>query len=103
MLHACDPEPMATDNTQEFRPDRTQQLPRTVAVRQTRRIAVGILGGFVLALGVALSLPGIPGPGLLVLFLGLTILSWEFRWARRMLFRLKARVRALKARRRQRR
>ena len=45
------------------------------------RVAVGI--GLV-AVGVVLALPGVPGPGLPVIFGGLTVLSSEFDWARRL-------------------
>ena len=44
-----------------------------------------ILGGAVLVLvGVILALPGVPGPGLLVIFAGLGVLGGEFEWARRL-------------------
>ena len=45
------------------------------------RVAVGL--GLV-GVGVVLALPGVPGPGLLVVFGGLTVLSSEFEWARRL-------------------
>lgn len=45
------------------------------------RIAVGVFGG-VLAVGGLLLVP-LPGPGWLVVFLGLAVLGTEFRWARR--------------------
>jgi uncharacterized protein (TIGR02611 family) len=49
----------------------------------------------VLVTGVVLVLAGIlmlvlPGPGLLVILIGLTLLATEFAWARRALDRLKA-------------
>ncbi|MGH2813263.1 MAG: PGPGW domain-containing protein [Actinomycetota bacterium] len=86
------------DETRELPANRTQQLPRTIAIRQTRRIAVGVVGGVFVALGIVL-IP-LPGPGSLLILLGLTILSWEFRWAKRLLFEAKRRWRELKARRR---
>jgi uncharacterized protein (TIGR02611 family) len=46
------------------------------------RIALGAVGGAVLAVG--LLLIPYPGPGWLVVFLGLAILASEFRWARRI-------------------
>jgi tellurite resistance protein TerC len=51
-----------------------------LTVRTVRKIAVGVLGASVLALGVALLV--LPGPGLLVIFAGLAVLSLEFAWAR---------------------
>jgi uncharacterized membrane protein HdeD (DUF308 family) len=44
-----------------------------------------IAGGIALVLvGVVLALPGVPGPGLLCVFGGLTVLGGEFEWARRL-------------------
>ena len=48
-------------------------------VRATR-IVIGIV---LVLLGILLSLPFVPGPGLLLVFGGLTVLSSEFEWARR--------------------
>ena len=52
-------------------------------LRQTKRVGRVVVGLILLALGVVLALPGIPGPGVLVLLGGLTVLSAEFDWARR--------------------
>lgn len=57
------------------------------------RIGVGILGGAITALG-TIALIG-PGPGWLIVFIGLGILASEFAWAEKALF--KAKVAALKA------
>ena len=46
------------------------------------RIPVGCV---VLIVGVALALPGVPGPGIPTALLGLWILSDHFEWARRAL------------------
>lgn len=46
------------------------------------RVAVGVFGG-VLTLGGLLLVP-LPGPGWLVVFLGLAVLGTEFHWARRI-------------------
>ena len=50
-------------------------------LRSVYRVSVGILGGSIAALG--LLLVPLPGPGWLVVFLGLAILGTEFTWARR--------------------
>lgn len=50
---------------------------------RSRQVAVGIVGGFVLLLGV-ITIP-YPGPGWLIVFSGLAILSMEFTWAKKML------------------
>jgi tellurite resistance protein TerC len=52
-----------------------------------RRIAVGLVGGTVLAIGVALLV--LPGPAFVVIPLGLAILGVEFAWARRWLRKIK--------------
>ena len=51
-------------------------------IRKILRIAFGFL---LIAAGLLLSIPGIPGPGFLVIILGLVILSGHFEWARRLL------------------
>lgn len=57
-----------------------------------KRVAT-IVGGFtVLAVGVALLV--LPGPGILIIAVGLAILSAEFVWARRLLARFKEQARA---------
>jgi len=44
-----------------------------------------IIGGAALVLvGIVLALPGVPGPGLLIIFAGLGVLGSEFEWARRL-------------------
>jgi hypothetical protein len=54
-----------------------------ITYRWARRIAVGLVGGTVLAIGVALIV--LPGPALVVIPLGLAILGAEFAWARHWL------------------
>lgn len=49
-----------------------------------------IVSGIVLLLvGLFLSLPGIPGPGIVLIFVGFGILSRDFQWAKRWHLRLK--------------
>lgn len=89
------------DETREIPSQRTQQLPRTVVIRSTRRVVIAILGGILIVLGIAAALvPGVPG--VVLVLLGLTILSWEFLWAKRARFRLKQYWKDLKGRRRKR-
>ena len=59
----------------------------TQPLRQGRRIIVAVVGFTVVLLGVALIVT--PFPGWLVILLGLSILSAEFVWARRLTKRLK--------------
>ena len=56
-----------------------------VAKQKAKRIAVGILGGIVLIVGI-ITIP-YPGPGWLTVFAGLAILATEFPWAERLLAR----------------
>ena len=55
--------------------------------RNGKRIGVTIAGFAVLLAGVALLV--LPGPGWLLIFLGLGILSTEYLWARRLLMKAK--------------
>ena len=50
----------------------------------TIRMGRLVVGLALLAVGAVLAIPGVPGPGLLVIFTGLTLLSHEFHWARRL-------------------
>ncbi|MBS1854244.1 MAG: hypothetical protein JST11_02680 [Acidobacteria bacterium] len=66
----------------------------TIAVRALR-----IAGGFgLLLVGGLLALPGVPGPGIPIMLLGLVLLSSHFAWAKRAMDWLKARGAALRAR-----
>ena len=86
------------DETREIPSQRTQQLPRTVVVRSTRRIAVAVLGSFLILAGLAAIF--LPGPWTILGILGgVTVLSWEFQWAKRLRFDLKRRWNRIKARR----
>ena len=67
------------------------RLPRRgpLTYRWARRIAVALVGGTVLAIGVALIV--LPGPAFVVIPLGLAILGAEFAWARHWLRKAKQR------------
>ena len=53
-------------------------------LRQTVRAGRVALGVSLVAVGVVLALPGVPGPGIPIVFGGLSVLSTEFHWARRL-------------------
>ncbi len=56
-----------------------------------------ITAGFVLiGAGLVLSIPGVPGPGLVIAIGGLALLADHFHWARRMMDWGKARLKAAK-------
>jgi Flp pilus assembly protein TadB len=59
----------------------------TIGFRQVKRMLVLLIGGTVLLVGVVMLV--VPGPGLLVIPVGLGILAVEFAWARRLLRRFK--------------
>lgn len=55
-----------------------------------RRIAVAVIGGAVLLVGIALLV--LPGPAFIVIPIGLAILASEFDWAKRWLKRIRAKL-----------
>lgn len=55
-----------------------------------RKVAVTALGGLIVAVGAALVV--LPGPGALVIVLGLAVLAKEYPWARRRLDEVRDRV-----------
>jgi uncharacterized protein (TIGR02611 family) len=59
------------------------RIKRNPALALAYRLAVGIVGGLIVVLGLALV--PLPGPGWLIVFLGLGILATEFAWAERLL------------------
>ena len=58
------------------------------AVRTLRRVGVTVLGGGLVALGLALTV--LPGPGVLTVVAGLAVLASEYAWARRLYERSRA-------------
>jgi tellurite resistance protein TerC len=63
-----------------------EELAR-LSYQKARRLAILMIGSTLLVGGAALLL--LPGPGLLVIAIGLAILATEFVWARRWLKRLR--------------
>lgn len=63
--------------------------------KTARRLVVGVVGGTVVLVGLALIV--LPGPAFIVIPLGLAILASEFVWAKRLLNRVKDRVRGFPA------
>lgn len=57
-----------------------------------KKVLVAIVGSIVLALGLVMLV--LPGPAVIFIPLGLAILASEFRWARRMLARVRLYFRA---------
>ncbi|MCS6946036.1 MAG: PGPGW domain-containing protein, partial [Steroidobacteraceae bacterium] len=64
-------------------------MPLRIAYKWARRIVITLIGFTVLAVGAAMLV--LPGPGLLVMAVGLGVLSLEFAWARHWLKEVKRR------------
>jgi uncharacterized protein (TIGR02611 family) len=56
-------------------------------LRQAKRFIIAVIGSTVVLIGIVMLVT--PGPGWVVIFLGLSVLAAEFVWARRLLKRLK--------------
>ena len=57
-------------------------------IRQGRRLIVSVIGLTLLLCGVVMLVT--PGPGVLLILSGLSVLAVEFVWARRLLKKIKA-------------
>lgn len=86
---------MRSEDTQQFEVHRTRELPRVAAVKQTRRAGVLVVGGSLVVAG--LILIPLPGPGILIVIAGLTVLSWEFPVAKRALFNVRSKFKQARA------
>ena len=62
--------------------------------RNGKRIGIAVAGGLLVVVGIALLV--LPGPGWLVIFLGLGILATEFVWAERLLNKAKEKAQQAK-------
>lgn len=52
------------------------------SLKQAKKLAVGVIGSTILIIGLVLLV--MPGPGLLVIIVGLGILASEFVWAKNL-------------------
>ena len=52
-----------------------------------QRAAIVLLGVLIVFAGILLSLPGVPGPGIVTIIFGVGFLALEFDWAERLLER----------------
>ena len=57
------------------------------SLRQARRLIIAVIGFSVLLIGVSLIV--LPGPAIIVIPIGLTILATEFVWARNLMKKVK--------------
>lgn len=67
--------------------------PLYPSYRVAKRIAIGVVGGTILAMGVIMMVT--PGPGIPAILVGLGILGIEFAWARIWLKKAKAKAQAM--------
>jgi uncharacterized protein (TIGR02611 family) len=67
-----------------------EKHPLYVPYKVAKRIAIGIVGGSVLIVGVCMIV--LPGPAFIVIPAGLAILGIEFAWARIWLKKAKAKA-----------
>ena len=58
--------------------------------RFAKRVAITVVGGTILLIGIALIV--LPGPAFVVIPIGLAILSVEFAWARRWLRKVREKI-----------
>jgi uncharacterized protein (TIGR02611 family) len=82
----------AEDPTGDDRPELLIKLQERKERHKQRnifqRIAVVILGVLVVIAGIIMSGPGVPGPGIVTILLGLGFLALEFDWAERWMERV---------------
>ncbi len=64
-----------------------ERRARHLERKRIYRVAFAVSGFLVLVAGIVLALPLVPGPGLLLVAIGLGMLALEFSWAERLLTR----------------
>jgi uncharacterized protein (TIGR02611 family) len=87
---------MATEEAADRGPDDRPELLIKLQERKERhkernilyRIAIVIVGVLIVIAGIIMSGPGVPGPGIVTIILGLGFLALEFDWAERWLERV---------------
>jgi uncharacterized protein (TIGR02611 family) len=67
-------------------------------LKHTVRLGRIVAGLLLVVVGLILALPLVPGPGLLVVAIGVGLLSHEFEWARRLRSWAQAEVERLRSR-----
>ncbi len=63
-----------------------------------RKILSSVAGFALIIIGLIMAIPGVPGPGLVVAFLGVAMLAEHYHWARRVMDWGKRRVHAVRER-----
>lgn len=62
-------------------------------IKHGKKLLRLLIGTILIVVGLVLSMPLVPGPGVAVIILGLSVLSTEFEFARRIMKRIKEGVR----------
>jgi hypothetical protein len=75
---------------------KTGSLPPIIS--RTRTLLKLMAGFVLLVIGGVLSIPGIPGPGIVLILVGLWLLRDHFSWARKALVWAKERIERLRRR-----
>jgi uncharacterized protein (TIGR02611 family) len=65
-------------------------MPVLKTIKNARKLIIGLVGLTVLLLGIAMAF--LPGPAVIVIPIGLSILATEFVWAKSLLEKLKQRL-----------
>jgi uncharacterized protein (TIGR02611 family) len=87
---------MATQDATNPAPDDRPELLIKLQERKQRhkqrnivhRVAIVVLGILIVCAGIILTLPGVPGPGIVTIIFGVGFLALEFDWAERLLERV---------------
>lgn len=87
---------MATQDATNPAPDDRPELLIKLQERKERhkqrnifhRAAIVVLGVLIVCAGIVLTLPGVPGPGIVTIIFGVGFLALEFDWAERLLERV---------------
>ncbi len=66
----------------------------TTTLKHIKRIVVIVIGFTILFIGIIMIV--LPGPAIIIIPLGLTILAGEFLWARKLLKKVKSGVKSVK-------
>ena len=82
-----DDRPPEDDDTPELLIKLRERKERHKQRHLAHRIAIVILGVLIVCAGIVMSGPGVPGPGIAVILIGLGFLALEFDWAERLLER----------------
>lgn len=65
-----------------------------IVFRHTKRVVIAVVGTTVILIGFAFFV--LPGPGFLIIIIGLAILATEFAWAQGLLHKARERYELLK-------